>query len=90
MRYSLSFAAIASAVPTADAFVRWRIVPDIIPAPPQGPISAKFTSGSRVSLGNVLSPEKLQHAPSVEWNGEQDVLYTFMIVDPDAPSNSHP
>ncbi|KAH7719639.1 phosphatidylethanolamine-binding protein [Aphelenchoides avenae] len=74
---------------TAQAFRRWKIVPDIIPSPPQGAMYARFfASGVQVNLGNALSPSKLQDAPGVDYDG--DGFYTFMMVDPDAPSPTDP
>lgn len=41
--------------PTAKAFIRYKIVPDIIVTPPVYQIYARFPSGSQVRLGNSLS-----------------------------------
>lgn len=40
--------------PTAKAFLRYKIVPDIIAAPPSDQAYVRFRSGVQVRLGNVL------------------------------------
>ncbi|KAH7706560.1 OV-16 antigen 1 [Aphelenchoides avenae] len=77
--------------PTAKAFIRYKIVPDIIVTPPVYQIYARFPSGSQVRLGNSLSGiRKLQAKPAVSWEFAAGANYTFMTVDPDAPAPNHP
>ncbi|KAH7717704.1 OV-16 antigen, partial [Aphelenchoides avenae] len=75
---------------TASAFIRYKIVPDIIASPPERQLYARFPSGGQVRLGNSLSPEKLQDRPSITWEVAEYTFYTFMMVDPDAPSPNDP
>ncbi|KAH7662603.1 phosphatidylethanolamine-binding protein, partial [Aphelenchoides avenae] len=64
MRFVAAFVALASALTfveasdnrTASAFIRYKIVPDIITTPPQNQLYARFSSGAQVRLGNSLSP----------------------------------
>lgn len=58
LRYVVIFAILAASkagqTPTARAFVRYKIVPDIISAPPNDQAYVRFASGAQVRLGNVL------------------------------------
>lgn len=67
MRFLVALASLSSSLlfadagdsRTASALIRYKIVPDIIPSPPQNQIYAPFSSGAQVSLGNTLSPGKV-------------------------------
>lgn len=67
MRFFAAFVALTSSLllidagdnRTASAFIRYKIVPDIIATPPQSQLYARFPSGAQVSLGNTLSPGKV-------------------------------
>lgn len=50
---------------TAQAFRRYKIVPQIIPDPPERMMYARFPSGAQVRLGNVLK------AGDVSWFPQQ-------------------
>lgn len=42
------------------------------------------------NLGAELTPTAVKDIPNVSWECEKDVLYTLMMVDPDAPSRQDP
>lgn len=64
-RFVVTFAVILTTVeadgfdPTAVAFRKSKIVPDIVPSPPQSQLTASFSTGVTVQLGNALSPSQV-------------------------------
>ncbi|XP_037953957.1 protein D3-like [Teleopsis dalmanni] len=66
------------------------IIPDIIDAAPKERAQIKYPSGAVVELGNELTPTQVKDQPEVTWNAESGVLYTLLMVDPDAPSRQDP
>ncbi|KAH7701976.1 phosphatidylethanolamine-binding protein-like precursor, partial [Aphelenchoides avenae] len=77
---------------TTRAFVRYKIVPDIISTPPNNQAYVRFASGAQVRLGNVLQLGQVQDAPKASFNpwADKSSYYTFMLVDPDAPEPTDP
>ncbi|XP_049304328.1 protein D1-like isoform X1 [Bactrocera dorsalis] len=66
------------------------IVPDIIDNKPKGLLQVTYSSGVKVELGKELTPTQVKDQPTVSWEAEDDVLYTLIMVDPDAPSRAEP
>ncbi|XP_058058128.1 protein D2-like [Anopheles bellator] len=76
--------------PTSEAFERNHIVPDLVATAPEGPLTVTYPSGAKVVLGNELTPTEVKDKPTLHWDAKQDVLYTVLMADPDAPSRSNP
>ncbi|XP_055551536.1 protein D2-like [Wyeomyia smithii] len=71
-------------------FKSHKIVPDVIPVPPEGLLQVTYPDGQRVNLGNILMPKQVKDIPEVQWVAEPNMLYTLCMTDPDAPSRTTP
>ena len=50
----------------------------------------QYPSGAQVNFGNELTPFAVKDEPYVQWSVENGQFYTFVMVDPDAPSRANP
>lgn len=67
------------------------MVPDVIDTVPGHVLEVRFPNGADVKLGNELTPTQVKDTPiHLKWPAEDDVLYTLVKVDPDAPSRQNP
>ena len=73
-----------------EAFKKHEIVPDVIPKAPEKLVKVVFDSGVEASLGNILTPTQVKNQPKVNWEAENEQLYTLIKTDPDAPSRNDP
>lgn len=62
------------------------LVPSLISKAPQRILSITFNNGKEVTMGNELTPTEVKLQPTVKWDFEDNVHYTLVMVDPDAPS----
>jgi len=79
------------------ALQKAEVIPDIIPAdPPFAPealLSLRWPTGVEAQLGNTLTKDDTADVPTIHFTPMQapvgaadDVSYTLVMVDPDAPS----
>ena len=87
-----------------SAFKRDRIIPDVLPADSFNPsflFSVVYPNGSEVLLGNELTIDETQDEPLVSFapmnmpveqadSTGEEVGYTLVMLDPDAPSRAEP
>lgn len=66
------------------------IVPDVIDKAPSQTAEVSYPSGSKVCLGNELTPTQVKDIPTVKWVADNAEFYTVCMTDPDAPSRSQP
>lgn len=48
-----------------------------------------YPNGDSVGLGNELVPSRTVQTPKVEWHAEKGAYYTLVMIDADAPAESH-
>ncbi|ELR19823.1 uncharacterized protein ACA1_133360 [Acanthamoeba castellanii str. Neff] len=54
-------------------------------------LTLQLKYGSKgVTEGQELKPSEVQHQPTVDWDADENALYTLAMVDPDAPSRDDP
>lgn len=54
-------------------------------------LTLQLKYGSKgVTEGQELKPSEVQHQPTVDWDADENALYTLAMVDPDAPSRADP
>lgn len=58
---ALSLCVSADETATARAFRRYKIVPDVIPEPPNNEAYVRFKTGAQVRLGNVLKDTQVSN-----------------------------
>ncbi|KAL7072128.1 hypothetical protein ACQ4LE_008759 [Meloidogyne hapla] len=73
-----------------EQFIKYSIVPDIIPKAPKNLLKLVFNNGSKdfeANLGNILSPTQVKNLPKIlKWKTQKNKFYTLAMADPDAPS----
>lgn len=74
----------------ATKFENNSIVPDVIPKAPHSLVKLTFKHGIAANLGNVLTPRQVKDMPQVDWEADENKLYTLVKTDPDAPSRDDP
>ena len=52
-------------------------------------LSVKFGS-QKVKFGDEFDLRQVENQPQVKWKSQPGAMYTMVMVDPDAPSNSDP
>ncbi|KAF0925190.1 hypothetical protein E2562_015606 [Oryza meyeriana var. granulata] len=74
-----------------DPFVLAQIIPDVLD-PFTTTIPLRITYNSRLIVAGVeLKPSAVLSKPRIDIGGnDMRVFYTLVLVDPDAPSPSHP
>lgn len=55
-----------------------------------GDLTVKFGDGAAVTKGASVPLADCSSRPEVEWDADDDALYTLLMVDPDAPSRADP
>lgn len=65
----------------ATAFRLYKVVPDVIPQPPQKRLNATW-DGVEAKFGNIVSPEKVRF-PHVRFP-----VTPYVLKDPDSPSTT--
>jgi phosphatidylethanolamine-binding protein (PEBP) family uncharacterized protein len=72
-------------------FSKEQVVPDVIPKAPGTAMTVEFANGSKVNMGNVLTPTQVKDPPTtIKWPTKDGKLYTLCMTDPDAPSRQDP
>ncbi|KXJ73983.1 hypothetical protein RP20_CCG014609 [Aedes albopictus] len=71
-------------------FKNHKIVPDVIPVPPESLLHVTYPGEQKVNLGNILMPKQVKDCPVVQWPVEPKTFYTLCMTDPDAPSRTTP
>ncbi|XP_055586703.1 protein D2-like isoform X2 [Uranotaenia lowii] len=71
-------------------FKNHKIVPDVVPVPPESVLQITYPGELQVNLGNILMPREVKDEPVVKWTAEPNGLYTLCMTDPDAPSRTAP
>ncbi|XP_001850221.2 protein D2 [Culex quinquefasciatus] len=73
-------------------FKNHKIVPDVIPVPPESLLQVTYPGDHRVNLGNILMPKQVKDIPVVRWMppAEPASYYTLCMTDPDAPCRTTP
>lgn len=67
------------------------IVPEVIPKVPEEAIDVEFPSSKViVRMGNTISVGDAGEKPNVKFSEKPGNRYTFMMIDPDAPSRKNP
>jgi len=66
-----------------------KVVPDVVDSVPAETLSVEY-AGSKVNLGNVLTPTIVKDPPTVDWPVEDGAYYVLCMTDPDAPSRQQP
>lgn len=66
------------------------IVPHIFPTVPSQVLRVTYDRHIVVSFGEELFLNQVTNAPQVVYNANPHDLYTLIMIDPDAPSRSHP
>ncbi|CDW56832.1 phosphatidylethanolamine binding protein [Trichuris trichiura] len=73
------------------AFINYGVIPDVIDKAPRQLLKVVFDESVNCTLGNILTPSDVRHAPHVlTWNAYMNQLYTLLMTDPDAPSRDNP
>ncbi|XP_061395208.1 protein D3-like [Musca vetustissima] len=67
-----------------------EIIPDVIDEAPHHFLKVSYDNGLKADKGNELTPTQVKNQPTVEWDAEDDVYYTLIMTDPDAPSRTDP
>ncbi|XP_013100102.2 protein D3-like [Stomoxys calcitrans] len=71
-------------------FKKNKIIPDVLTKAPEQFLKVAYPGNLQVDKGNELTPTQVKNAPTAEWNVEDAVLYTLLMIDPDAPSRKNP
>ncbi|XP_018905994.2 protein D1 [Bemisia tabaci] len=68
------------------AFLKHKIVPDIIEKAPKDVLRVNYKNRASVAkYGNVLKPTEIERKPCfVRWPATKDSVYTLLMIDPDA------
>ncbi|KAI5635529.1 phosphatidylethanolamine-binding protein domain-containing protein [Phthorimaea operculella] len=75
----------------SEAFMKYGVVPDAVKVPPSAYLKVKFPNGgSEAKLGNELTPDEASLSPHINWPEDPNLLYTVIMIDPDAPSRTNP
>ncbi|KAH7720065.1 OV-16 antigen [Aphelenchoides avenae] len=85
--FLMVFALVAgqSTTPTEKAFVRYKVVPDVLPVAPKEQAYVRYDSGAQARLGNVIQVSDARAQPKVLWPvDDANAFYTLMMVDPGA------
>ncbi|XP_018796172.1 PREDICTED: protein D2-like [Bactrocera latifrons] len=82
-------AAASTSDSTDVVFKQHKVVPDVIPVAPKQFLKVSYKN-VLVENGKELTPTQVAAQPSIEWNAENNVFYTIIMTDPDAPSRSNP
>ena len=69
-------------------FKEHGVVPDVIDTWPPNVATVEYSTHSHVNLGNVLSVKDTQTQPRIHFPTLPGLLYTIMLVDPDALSRA--
>lgn len=73
-----------------SVYREYQIVPDVVETfSPTFDLRIFYDEGE-VLPGNEVSPEEASNEPIVEFNGDPSIMYTLVMVDPDAPSSINP
>ncbi|CAH2051985.1 unnamed protein product, partial [Iphiclides podalirius] len=80
----------SSADNISESFVKFAVVPDVIPVAPSALAKVVYPGDVQVLLGNEVHPSRMIIEPCVSWDGDVNSYYTLAMVDPDAPSRSSP
>ncbi|KFD58453.1 hypothetical protein M514_00679 [Trichuris suis] len=82
---------ICSSADLEVAFNNYGIIPDVIDRAPRQLLKVVFEKNLNCTLGNILTPSDVRHAPHVlSWNAYPNQLYSLLMTDPDAPSRDNP
>ncbi|XP_011668156.1 protein D3 [Strongylocentrotus purpuratus] len=74
-----------------ECYSEHEIVPHVLDAPPPAILKVEWNDDVKCMLGNELTPTQVQKQPSVlEWETEEDALYTILFTDPDSPTRTDP
>ncbi|KAI0037130.1 PEBP-like protein [Vararia minispora EC-137] len=88
-----------------SALKKEYLIPDVLPDSfePTVLFSIAYPNGEEVMMGNILTPEQTTEEPTIDltpmnvWSeqaceGEEtlDVMYTLVMLDPDAPTRAEP
>lgn len=64
-----------------DAFVRNKVVKDVIGLAPPKLLKVAFDSGVEAYLGNILTPTDVRHKPNeLYWPTRRGSLYTLIMI----------
>lgn len=66
------------------------IVPHIFPTVPPQVLRVTYDRHIAVNFGEELFVNQVRNAPQVIYHANPHDLYTLVMIDPDAPSRSHP
>nr|XP_019537111.2 protein D2-like [Aedes albopictus] len=70
-------------------FKNHKIVPDVIPVPPESLLHVTYPGEQKVNLGNILMPKQVKDCPVVQWPVEPKTFYTLCMTDPDCSESDH-
>ncbi|KAL3280715.1 hypothetical protein HHI36_003951 [Cryptolaemus montrouzieri] len=65
------------------------VVPDVIDKQPEKPLKVKYGS-IQCTEGDILKPTQVKNEPELDWEADENGLYTVCMTDPDAPSRKEP
>uniref|UniRef100_A0A034WW68 OV-16 antigen n=1 Tax=Bactrocera dorsalis TaxID=27457 RepID=A0A034WW68_BACDO len=71
-------------------FEQLEVVPDVVPSAPNRFLKVTYANDLEVKAGIELTPTQVKSQPVVEWEADQDLFYTLIMTDPDAPSRNAP
>ncbi|XP_055902815.1 protein D2-like [Eupeodes corollae] len=63
----------------------YAVVPDVIDEAPHEFLEVTYRSDVKADLGNELTPKQVKYIPDLDWNADENELYTVLMTDPDAP-----
>ncbi|KAK4879714.1 hypothetical protein RN001_007860 [Aquatica leii] len=79
-----------NAVAGESEMEKFQVVPDVIDKTPAAVLDVTYTGNIKVNQGNELTTTNVKEYPAVNWNAEDNSLYTLVMTDPDAPSRKDP
>ncbi|XP_037950703.1 protein D3-like [Teleopsis dalmanni] len=71
-------------------FKAHEVVPDVILTPPKQFLKITYENGLTVDKGADLTPTQVKSEPKVDWVAEENIYYTLIMTDPDAPTRTDP
>ncbi|GFS50793.1 phosphatidylethanolamine-binding protein 1 [Trichonephila inaurata madagascariensis] len=74
-----------------NKFREKRIVPNIIPSTPQGPITVQYTTEHGIDCGVTLNASETKDQPGIAFRAMNSrKLHTLVMFDPDTPKPASP
>ncbi|XP_055849025.1 protein D3-like [Episyrphus balteatus] len=63
----------------------YGVVPDVVNEAPKELLEVIYSKDVMADLGNELTPKQVKYIPELDWNADENSLYTILLTDPDAP-----